>query len=85
MNMAEAKLKLMELARKPNPERMEYHTMEYKICDHGRGDTSQTCKVYVNGFGSFEAPYWEHALQAMEDAILGKPKISEDIPTSSPL
>lgn len=76
MKMAEAKQKLMDLAGN------EYHSIEYKVDDTGRGNVTQTCKVYMHGQGSFEAPHWDACIAALESAVSGKPKITEDIPCS---
>jgi hypothetical protein len=76
MKIAEAKQKLMDLADG------KFHSLEYKINDHGTGSVSQTCKVYVDGFGHFEAAHWETALAQLEDATGGKPVLSEDLPVS---
>ena len=76
MKIAEAKQKLMELAKGG------FHSMEYTIDDHGGGRVSQKCKVYIPDHGFFEGTSWEHALSALEAAIDGKPRISEDVPLS---
>jgi len=76
MKIAEAKQKLMEIADG------KYHSLEYKIDDHGRGIVNQTCKVYLAGHGSFDAAHWETAIAQLEDAMGGKPVISEDLPVS---
>lgn len=76
MNMKEAKQKLMDLAGK------EYHSIEYKLDDHGNGNVGQTCKVYVHNHGSFEAPHWDAALAGLESAMSGAPKVTEDVPVS---
>lgn len=76
MNMAEAKQKLMKIAGK------EYHSIEYKMNDHGNGNVNQTCTVYMHGHGSFEAPHWDAAIAALESAVSGGPKITEEIPFS---
>ena len=78
MKIAEAKQRLMEIANG------KYHALEYKIDDHGQGNISQTCKVYLTGYGHFESNHWESALMQLEDAMGGKPKLSEDLPVSQP-
>lgn len=77
MKIADAKQKLMDLAAG------KYHSLEYSITDTGRGNANQKCKVYIDGHGSFEAPHWEAALNGLEEAINGRPAISEDLPLSS--
>jgi hypothetical protein len=76
MNMAEAKLELMELAEN------KYHSLEYSINDHGKGSVSQTCKVYLPEYGYFEAAHWDTAIAQLKDAMNGKEAISEDLPIS---
>lgn len=76
MDMRTAKARLLELAAG------EYHSMEYIINDHGDGRVNQKCKVYVHGFGSFEAAHWDVALQELENSKNGRPAISEDLPIS---
>jgi hypothetical protein len=79
MKIAEAKQKLMDLADG------KFHTLEYKIADHGNGRVSQTCQIYLDGHGSFEAAHWETALAQLEDVIGGRPTLSEDLPISQPM
>lgn len=78
MKMAEAKQKLMDIAKG------RYHSMEYTIDDHGGGNVSQKCKVYIPNYGFFEATRWEDAIAALESAIKGRPRISEELPISQP-
>lgn len=75
MNMKEAKIRLMELAGD------RYHKITYSLSDSGRGDASQKCTVYVDGFGSCESGFWEGALIEIESAMSGNPRITEDLPT----
>ncbi|MGB3222498.1 MAG: hypothetical protein WBB23_06835 [Desulforhopalus sp.] len=77
MKMAEAKQKLMDLAAG------KYHSMEYSIDDHGNGNVSQKCKVYIDGYGHSTAAHWDTAIQQITDTVSGKPLISEDLPVSS--
>lgn len=79
MKIAEAKQKLMQLADG------KYHSLQYKIDDHGIGNVSQICSVYVPNYGYFEAAHWETALAQLEDAIGGRPVLSEDLPISQPI
>ncbi len=77
MNMAEAKQRLMELAEGG------FHTLEYEIKDHGKGNVSQECTVYLPKHGHFKAAHWENALAQLEAAMDGKAAISEDLPIST--
>lgn len=77
MKIAEAKQKLMELAKG------SFHSLEYTIDDHGEGRVSQKCRVYIDTHGFFEGPQWEVALAQLETALSGKSLLSEDVPTST--
>jgi hypothetical protein len=79
MNMAEAKAKMMEIADG------KYHTIEYRIDDHGNGRVNQLCKVYLEGQSHYEGAHWESAIAQLEAAMSGAPTISEDIPCSQPI
>lgn len=78
MKIAEAKQAVMDIAKG------EYHSLEYKLDDHGSGRVSQKCKVYIHGHGSFEATHWESAILQLKEAMTGRPAISEDVPLSKP-
>jgi hypothetical protein len=78
MNMAEAKQKLMEMADG------KYHSIEYKLNDHGKGSFNQECNVYIDGYNHYKGAHWEDALAQLESAMSGKPAISEDLPLSKP-
>lgn len=77
MNMREAKEELMHRANG------KYHSISYELTDRGNGDASQKCRVYIDGIGGFEANHWEEALTSLENAMSGKPTISEDLPIST--
>lgn len=77
MKIAEAKQKLMQLADG------KYHSIEYALVDNGIGSITQSCKLYITGQGSFEAPHWESAFAQLADATSDKPKLSEDFPASA--
>lgn len=77
MNMAEAKEKLMSLAKG------EYHTVQYKLGDHGGGHVEQECSIYITDIGHFKGVTWEGCFYEMELAInIPKGTISEDLPIS---
>lgn len=76
LTIAEAKQRLMELANG------EYHSMEYTINDHGNGNVSQSCKVYLQKYGFFESAHWHSALDDLEVAMSGGPRLSESVPVS---
>lgn len=76
MKMAEAKQELMEIADG------RYHSIEYKIDDHGNGNASQECTVYLSDYGHFKAAQWESALAQLRSAMNGQPAISEELPVT---
>ena len=77
MNMSEAKQELMELSKE------NYHSLEYKIDDHGNGNVSQECCVYLSDYGHFKAAQWDSAISQLKSAMNGQSAISEDLPVSS--
>lgn len=66
----------LETLRKEFPKK--YVTVELKVSFHaGDKEPSQDCKVYVEGFGHFEAKHWHQAIMQLRDHVDNE---SKDIP-----
>lgn len=61
----------------------KYHSLTYQIDDDGNGKLRQDCSVYIHRFGHFNGSHWDGALRGLEEAMNGRPVLSEDIPVST--
>lgn len=78
MNMAAAKLKLMQIAGN------EYHAIKYQMTDTGKGSASQECSVYINDIGWHEGKTWESAFFSLQEAMTKETQQFEGLPVSNP-
>ena len=74
MTMKDARIAVAEQANG------HYYSLSYEVNVHPEtGHVNQTCKVYIEGVGSFDGSHWETAIDALHLARSGFPTISEDL------